>query len=420
MKAVKAVFLTHYKPCFSGYADYAFHLVNSLADLYSDEILVVLGCRCNPKRDDQYTTVIKKKNVIIKRIFKKNMLTSLIRIIGFLIRVNTEILYIYYPLEFFSGFLLAPLLNIALPLLLLPILKIKKVKLVIDLDNIHKPYEIRGKPKERAFFIAQIVILKLLSFNGAVIVCRNIIAQRLLMSMGFNRRSVRYIPHGIPRISFVASEKIKSIKEILKSETGYVILYWGFISRYKGVDYLIKALKYVVKEFSDVKLVIAGDYFNPLDKYVPEKHRYLPYLRSLVKSLELEDKVIFVTKHLREDEVDSLVASSDIVVLPYVTKNLSASGVLARVMSHGKPVIVTSCGWFAGYVFNGINGLIVPQGDEHALAKATIWLLRDAQLRRLLAENMEKVAENFTWLKVVKKWFKLFEELQRGVLHDAR
>jgi glycosyltransferase involved in cell wall biosynthesis len=420
MKAVKAVFLTHYKPCFSGYADYAFHLVNSLADLYSDEILVVLGCRCNPKRDDQYTTGIKKKNVIIKRIFKKNSLVSLIKIISLLIRINTGILYIHYPLEFFSGFLLALVLNVALPLLFLPILKIKKVKLIINLDSIHKPYEIRGKLKERAFFITQIAILKLLSFSGAAIVCWNIIAQRLLMSMGFNRRSVRYIPHGVSRISFVASEKTKSIEEILKSETGYVILYWGFISRYKGVDYLIKALKYVVKEFSDVKLVIAGDYFNPLDKYVPKKHRYLPYLRSLVKSLELEDKVIFVTKHLREDEVDSLVASSDIVVLPYVTKNLSASGVLARVMSHGKPVIVTSCGWFAGYVFNGINGLIVPQGDEHALAKAIIWLLRDAQLRRLLAENMKKVAENFTWPKVVKKWFKLFEELQRSVSHDAR
>jgi len=420
MKAVKAVFLTHYKPCFSGYADYAFHLVNSLADLYSDEILVVLGCRCNPKRDDQYTTGIKKKNVIIKRIFKKNSLVSLIKIISLLIRINTGILYIHYPLEFFSGFLLAPVLNVALPLLFLPILKIKKVKLIINLDSIHKPYEIRGKLKERAFFITQIAILKLLSFSGAAIVCWNIIAQRLLMSMGFNRRSVRYIPHGVSRISFVASEKTKSIEEILKSETGYVVLYWGFISRYKGVDYLIKALKYVVKEFSDVKLVIAGDYFNPLDKYVPKKHRYLPYLRSLVKSLELEDKVIFVTKHLREDEVDSLVASSDIVVLPYVTKNLSASGVLARVMSHGKPVIVTSCGWFAGYVFNGINGLIVPQGDEHALAKAITWLLRDAQLRRLLAENMKKVAENFTWLKVVKKWFKLFEELQRSVSHDAR
>jgi len=420
MKAVKVVFLTHYKPCLSGYADYAFHLVNSLADLYSDEVLVVLGCRCNPKRNDQYTIGIKKKNVVIKRIFKKNVLTSLIRIIGFLIRINTEILYIYYPLEFFSGFLLAPLLNIALPLLFLPILRIKGVKLVIDLDNIHKPYEIRGKPKERVFFITQVAILKLLSFSGAVIVCRNIIAQRLLMSMGFNRRSVRYIPHGVPKISFVASEKTKSIEEILKSETGYVVLYWGFISRYKGVDYLIKALKYVVKEFPDVKLIIAGDYFNPLDKYAPKKHRYLPYLRSLVKSLELEDKVIFVTKHLREDEVDSLVASSDIVVLPYVTKNLSASGVLARVMSHGKPVIVTNCGWFTGYVFNGINGLIVPQGDEHALAKAIIWLLRDAQLRKLLAENMKKVAEDFTWPKVAMKWFELFEEIRRGVSHDAR
>jgi glycosyltransferase involved in cell wall biosynthesis len=89
-------------------------------------------------------------------------------------------------------------------------------------------------------------------------------------------------------------------------------------------------------------------------------------------------------------------------------------------MSHGKPVIVTNCGWFTGYVFNNINGLIVPQGNEHALAKAIIWLLRDAQLRKSLAENMKKIAEDFTWLKVAMKWFELFEEIRRGVSHGAR
>lgn len=418
-KSTEIVFLSHYKPCASGYADYVFHLVNSLAELRPEHGFMVLGCSCVMRyADAKINAKIEKKNVLINRIFKKNSLSSLAKIINFLAKSRVENLYIHYPLELFTGFILAPVLNLILPLLFLPLLLTKGIRLIVNLDSIHKPYQ--GGLKERAFLLLQLTTLKLLQSVGAVIVCRNIVAWKLLTSMGFSEKLTRYIPHGTPCNVPIAQDRANEMRTRLGLSEGPVISYWGYISRYKGINYLIRAIKYVIGEYPNVKLVIAGDYFNPLDKYKPKKHRYLPYLRDLVRSLELEDKVIFVTRHLTEDEVDSLIASSDIVVLPYITKNLSASGVLARVMSHGKPVVVTDCGWFIGYVLNGVNGIVVPQGDERALAEAILRLLRDPQLRSKLMENMRRMANGFKWSNVTRRWLKIFEECKGRDRRDAR
>jgi glycosyltransferase involved in cell wall biosynthesis len=408
MSSIKVAFLSHYKPCAIGYADYAFHLVNSLAELCPKCIFVVLGCKCDIRcADVKINEKVRNKNVAVNRILKKNSLFSIVRIVNFLAKSRVKNLYIYYPLEFFMSSTLAPILNLILPLTFLPLTLTKNIRLIIDLDSIHKPHQ-KGL-KEKAFLMLQLTILKLLQSLGAVIVCRNIVAWRLLIDMGFSDKCVKYIPHGVPCDSSIVQDEVNEIRRQWRLNKGPVILYWGFISRYKGIDYLIKALKYVTGEFADVKLVISGDYFNPFDKYNPKKHKYLRYLRMLVKSLELEEKVVFITKHLTEDEMSSLLASSDIVVLPYVTKNLSASGVLARIMGFGKPIIVSDCGWFTGYVFNGVNGIVVKQGDEHALAEAILQLLRDPYLRGKLVENMRILADRLKWSSVARRWLEVFQ-----------
>jgi glycosyltransferase involved in cell wall biosynthesis len=411
MDSVKVAFLSHYKPCASGYADYAFHLVNSLARLCPELNFVVLGCKCGiacARADAKISGKVgNENNVIVNRILKRNSFFSIAKIVNFIAKSRVESLYIYYPLELFTGSILAPFLNLILPLIFLPLVLAKNVRLIIDLDSIHKPHE--GGLKEKTFSMLQLSILKLLQWVGAVIVCRNIVAWRLLMDIGFSDKSVKYIPHGVPCRSSIVQDEDNEIRIRYKLDKGPFILYWGFISRYKGIDHLLKALKYVTNEFPDVRLIVAGDYFNPFDKYKPKKHKYLPYLRELVKFLGLEEKVVFITKHLTENEISSLLALSDIVVLPYVTKNLSASGVLARIMSFGKPVVVTNCGWFSGYVFNGINGIVVKQGDEYALAQAILQLLRDPQLREKLMKNMKMLADEFKWSSIARKWLKVFQ-----------
>ncbi len=408
----KTVFITHYKPCRSGYADYSLNLTKSIAKNSKEHIIEVWGCKC-----DLNTNIIEEKqngNIIIRRLWKTNDILSLITLFKNLIKTDATTIILYYPLEFFRNFLAAPVFNFSLPLLMIPIILLKRIKLILDLDFISKPY--LGSLRH-IFFLIQILILKLLqSTVKAVIVTRNILVLELLKNLKFDEALIKYIPHGVPetRITVTSFSDISEVRKRFEL-SGPVILYWGFISRYKGIDYLIRAVKEVIKEFPTVKLIITGDYFDPRARLKPQQHRYLPSLKNLVESLKLNNSVIFVTKFLTDNEIDSLIALADIIVLPYSTKTLSASGVLARVMAHGKPVIVTDCGWFHGYVFNGINGLIVTQRNELALAEAITLILRDEQLRMRLKKNMREIARRLSWENTAKMWLNVLN----GTCHDA-
>jgi glycosyltransferase involved in cell wall biosynthesis len=56
-----------------------------------------------------------------------------------------------------------------------------------------------------------------------------------------------------------------------------------------------------------------------------------------------------------------------------------------------------------------INGIVVQQGDEHALAEAILQLLRDPQLRGKLVENMRILADKLKWSSVARRWLEVFQ-----------
>jgi len=187
-----------------------------------------------------------------------------------------------------------------------------------------------------------------------------------------------------------------------------VILHIGFISRYKGIDYLIRAFAKIHSEFPEAVLLIAGDYFNPMDKYQPKKHKYLPTLKKLVKDLKLEDKVVFHTFRIPDEKLKLYFAAADIVCLPYITRNISSSGTFSLAMSYGRPVVVSNCGWFNDFVINGETGLMVPEGDVDSLAKALYTLLKDEKLRLKLGMNILHKARKCDWDNVARMWLELF------------
>jgi len=209
--------------------------------------------------------------------------------------------------------------------------------------------------------------------------------RKILIEMGIPSEKVAVIPHG----SYTFFRSYAHI-EVSKHENA--VLFFGYIIRNKGVEYLIKAAPIVSKEVPDIKIIIAGE-------------GDLPSYRELV------DKSIFdvYNEFLPNEKVAELFQRAKIVVLPYIYHQ-GHSGVLNIAFAFGKPVVVTDVGDLPNLVDNGKIGLIVPPKDPEALAEAIVKLLKDDELRERMSKNSYKKAQELSWDNIAKMHLKVYEE----------
>ncbi len=138
---------------------------------------------------------------------------------------------------------------------------------------------------------------------------------------------------------------------------GAVLLFFGFVRPYKGLDYLLRALPKVRQRLPDVHLLIAGEFWH-------DKANYL----DLIERLGLGQAVTLLDYYIPNEEVPVCFSAADVVVLPYV--ETSQSAVLQLAFGCGLPVITTAVGGLVDIVQDGENGLLVPPADSDALAGA--------------------------------------------------
>ena len=209
--------------------------------------------------------------------------------------------------------------------------------------------------------------------------------RKILIEMGIPSKKVAIIPHG----SYTFFRSYAHI-EVSKHENA--VLFFGYIIRNKGVEYLIKAAPIVSKEVPDIKIIIAGE--GDLSSY-----------------RELVDKSIFdvYNEFLPNEKVAELFQRAKIVVLPYIYHQ-GHSGVLNIAFAFGKPVVVTDVGDLPNLVDNGKIGLIVPPKDPEALAEAIVKLLKDDELRERMSKNSHKKAQELSWDNIAKMHLKVYEE----------
>jgi len=126
--------------------------------------------------------------------------------------------------------------------------------------------------------------------------------------------------------------------------SGRVLLFFGYIRKYKGVDLLLRALAQVPQALN-VSLLIVGEFYEPIERY-----------QSLIKELGLSQRVQILNRYVGEPEWPDLFAASDALVLPYRSASQSMS--IALAYGFGKPVIVSRVGGLAEAVEEGRTGFI--------------------------------------------------------------
>lgn len=169
--------------------------------------------------------------------------------------------------------------------------------------------------------------------------------------------------------------------------SGNIILHFGFVRKYKGLIYLIKALPMILKEV-DVKLLVVGEFWDNKQKYIDE-----------IKRLKVEDSVIIIDKYIPNEEVELYFAAADVVVLPYVSA--TQSGVIQLAFGFNKPVITTNVGGLPEVVENGKTGYIVPPKDVNAIAEAIVRFYKGDKMDKFI-HNIIGCKNKFSWNNMIE------------------
>lgn len=152
------------------------------------------------------------------------------------------------------------------------------------------------------------------------------------------------------------------------------ILFFGRITKYKGVEYLLDAMKEVHKKHKNIKLVIAGSGELYFDK---GKYKDMDYVE-------------YRNRYIGLDEMTDLVRHAEFCVCPYV--DASQSGVINTAFALGTPVIATMVGGLPDMIDDKKTGILIPPKDSVALTNAINNLLDDTVWLKSMKENIKKSA----------------------------
>lgn len=138
------------------------------------------------------------------------------------------------------------------------------------------------------------------------------------------------------------------------------LLFFGRISKYKGVDTLLDAMPDVLQNHPDEKLIIAG-------KGADDELLKHPVLTTA------GENITFINRYIPNNELVSLIKEAKFIICPY--RDASQSGVLMTTFALNKPVIAADTGAFAEDVINEVNGLLINKMNTGKLAAAINYAL---------------------------------------------
>jgi len=197
-----------------------------------------------------------------------------------------------------------------------------------------------------------------------------------------------------PTYAELAEQSGKPATDRLRDELGLpadrpILLFFGFVRPYKGLEYLIQALPLVLAQ-QPVHLLVVGEFWTSPEFY----ERY-------AREYGVESAVTFVNRYVPNEELGQYFDLADVVVLPYVSA--TQSGVAQLAFGFGKPVVTTRVGGLHEVVHDGVNGLLVPPQDEVALADAIVRFYTGGLAGKLAQQiQQSRQQESFSWQALVE------------------
>jgi glycosyltransferase involved in cell wall biosynthesis len=235
-------------------------------------------------------------------------------------------------------------------------------------------------------------VRRLLGRMDAVVALSEYGAALLREEAAIEPERVRVIPHGaFDYLTRLPDEA--PLPDALANVEGPVVLFFGLLRPYKGVDVLLEAFAAI----DDAELWVVG---RPLGME-------LDPLIALAR--RARRRVRFVSRFVADNELPAYFRRADVVALPY--RDAEQSGVLFTALAFGKPIVLTDVGGFGEVAASGAARVVAP-GDAGALAAAIAGLLDDPAERMRLADAAAAAAAGpYSWDAVAARTLALYREL---------
>jgi Glycosyltransferase len=215
------------------------------------------------------------------------------------------------------------------------------------------------------------------------------------------------IPHGINnRVQKKGITQEEARQKLGIVPTAHVVLFFGQIDEYKGIETLIDAAALLVQKDPSIILIVAGKSKRLSD--------YILKLKTQVGKGLPEKNVMLRLQFIPDNEVETYFSAADCVVLPY--KRIFQSGVLFLAYRFGVPVIATDVGSFSEDVIDGVTGFICKPNDAEDMAlqlreyfDSTLFHQRE-ETRASIIELAEK---KYSWTNIGRQTYEVYMDLTK-------
>jgi glycosyltransferase involved in cell wall biosynthesis len=187
-------------------------------------------------------------------------------------------------------------------------------------------------------------------------------------------------------------------REELREKLGYrtnemVVLFYGLIRPYKGLDILIDALNLINLEHTRIRPLIVGEFYMDADSILGRiRKEHLPYYEIM-------------NRYVSDETAAQYLYASDVMVLPY--RSASQSGVFSNALNFELPMIVSDVPGLTEHIHHGQNGRIFPPGNAVELAKE-LCTLSESDVLTGYREHMRALRERLSWQRFTSELMQVF------------
>lgn len=274
-------------------------------------------------------------------------------------------------------------------LVLIPLMaRLRHTRTVLTIHNVlpHEPRPLDRVLSRTAFRLADRLLVHAESLKDS-----------LVGRFGIPPERIRVLPHGICATGPAAYTPGEA-RARLGIKESRVVLFFGFVRPYKGLDHLIQAMKLLAGD-RDTALLIVGEFFSDPGE-----------CQEQLRRAGIADSTYLFARYVPYEEVPLFFSAADLLVQPYVTF-AGQSGVTQTAYLHRVPVVATDVGGLPELVLDGKTGCIVKAGDVAALSRAIQELLADPARRRELGENGRRFLETeLSWEVIAERLLEIYAE----------
>ena len=363
---------------------------------------------------DGDSQILEDNNSLLIRCYTKNSPISLLNIFLLALKFN-KVQSVLFEFEFASYGNILSVLIIPFIVFLMRLF-CKRVFFAIhqvtdDLKRLHQHLGLEKRSPLLWFFNLGLgwFYFSLGIFSEKLIVLEKEFMLRLAKFVNKNKMVI--IPHGVENISLPIN---------LSKKNEFVILVFGYIAWYKGLDRLIDSFNNIPSKINGktIRLVIAGGY----SQAQAGKSHYDRYYQLIINSAS-KNKRIRVTGFVPEEKIIDYYAAADLCLVPY-REFVSSSGPFSLALSFAKPIILSkelkdytkSADFEKALALSGLNQDELFIEINPAVLKATVKkIIFDRKYQKQLINFSSNLRKLRSWNKISRQYNKIFIYKKKGV-----